>query len=719
MKKRFLVIAAILLMCVGCAFAEETVSDEMAEYLAWLDELPVEGGLAYEIWDDPELGQAGGIYDYDLEPGQTVLFIPPELAGYPVSYIDGWTLPESVHTVYCPESTGGIFPELGRKLNMVFYGDADYMQKNYKEQMDEFGMTMNEDEYALISVYLWITDEYEYTRSQDVAYLARSAIPQELFGHPVNITMLERRSMIAYEAGSCSYYIAKWNGMPVIIDAGVEEGAHEMFIPAELAQHEGVLVSGQALGDDIRAIYVPDGLTAYLFDVPKGREYFVLSYTQDEANGLVLTNSQKAYIDTQDYEIRESVLFEGSSMPQELFGCRIDAFAVTDAAAATDETPEVLHYQEMLSSVTDEALEALFGVEFTYGGMIYTVDPYAKTATIVGYELAEGQTELFVPAQVDGYAFTVLEHELVPQQIQSLWVSADCGMMTWNFGEKPVNHERMHYLYEQTSEDSITLLNVMKDMWDANSVWTQEDQTVYTDTLPETIAGNKLLFADNPNLLRRENGWEYHVVGEEVQITAVPETQGRVLVVPDTLGGYPVDGIYLELIPEAVEVVCIKGEIGRGGIVPNETADRRITEVIYTDWAGADVKDVGGRPSRMQEDELMWLYISTFDYATGNFLHRPDNVVCDAELPQEINGRRVIFPRWLNDLAVTSGDWQYVREFDGSAVIWAYVGESIPEEVTIPGKIDGCRVDAFVSSNMPEGANVVYDPAMQVLDYSR
>ena len=129
--------------------------------------------------------------------------------------------------------------------------------------------------------------------------------------------------------------------------------------------------------------------------------------------------------------------------------------------------------------------------------------------------------------------------------------------------------------------------------------------------------------------------------------------------------------------------------------------------------------ELGGRPSHMQQDELMWIYISTFDYARGNFLQRPYNVVCAAELPQEINGRRVIFPRYLNDLAVTSGDWQYVREHDGSAVIWAYAGESIPEEVTIPGQIDGCRVYAFVSSNMPEGASVVYDPAMQVLDYSR
>lgn len=711
MKKRILMIAAVLLLCLGCACAEEiwTAEDE-AE---WLAQLPVESGLIYEIWDDPDLGQVAIVYGFDLEPGQTVLFVPPELGGHPVSNINGWTLPESVHTVYCPESTGGIFPELGRKLTMVFYGDADYMQKHYKGQMNEIGMTMDEDEYALISVYLWKTAEDDYVMSQDMAYLARRTIPQALFGHPVNITMLERGGWIAYEAGSCSYYIATWNGMPVIIDAGVEEGAHEMMIPPELAEYEGVLVSIKDLGDDIRAIYVPDGLTVYLFDVPKGREYLTLSYTQDEANGLVLTGSQKVYIDVQDYEISESVLFAENSMPQEVLGCAVDVSAVLSAEN------EALHYEEFISTPIDAEAERLFNTTFAYGGLLYTVDPYAKTATIVGYDLPPEQTELFVPTEIDGYTFTTLEHELVPQQIRSLWVSADCGMMTWNFGEKPVNYERMHYTYEQTSENSITLLNVSKDLWDADSVWTQEEQTVYTDTLPETIAGNKLLFADNPHLLRRENGWEYTVMGEYVQITAVPETQGRVLVVPDTLGGYPVDSIYLELIPEAVEVVCIKGEIGRGGIVPNENADRRITEVTYTDWAGADVKDVGGRPARMQEDELMWLYISTFDYASGNFLHRPDNVVCDTELPEEINGRRVIFPRCLNDLAITSGDWQYLREFNGRAVIWAYVGEESPEELTIPDQIDGCKVYAFVSSNMPEGVSVVYDPAMQVLDYSR
>ena len=711
MKKRILMIAAVLLLCLGCACAEEiwTAEDE-AE---WLAQLPVESGLIYEIWNDPDLGQVAVVYGFDLEPGQTVLFVPPELGGYPVSNINGWTLPESVHTVYCPESTGGIFPELGRKLTMVFYGDADYMQKHYKGQMNEIGMTMDEDEYALISAYLWKTAEDDYLLSQDMAYLARRTIPQELFGHPVNITMLERGGWIAYEAGSCSYYIATWNGMPVIIDAGVEEGAHEMMIPPELAEYEGVLVSIKDLGDDIRAIYVPDGLTVYLFDVPKGREYLTLSYTQDEANGLVLTGSQKVYIDVQDYEISESVLFAENSMPQEVLGCAVDVSAVLSAEN------EALHYEEFISTPIDAEAERLFNTTFAYGGLLYTVDPYAKTATIVGYDLPPEQTELFVPTEIDGYTFTTLEHELVPQQIQSLWINANCGMRTWNFGDKPKNFERTNYTYEQTTENSITLLTVAKNTWDENSQWESEVQYIYTDTLPETIAGNKLLFADNPHLLRRENGWEYHVVGEEVQITAVPETQGRVLVVPDTLGGYPVDSIYLELIPETVEVVCIKGEIGRGGIVPNETADRRITEVTYTDWAGADVKDVGGRPSHMQEDELMWLYISTFDYATGNFLHRPDNVVCDTELPQEINGRRVIFPRYLNDLAITSGDWQYLREINGSAVIWAYVGEESPEELTVPDQIDGCKVYAFVSSNMPEGVSVVYDPAMQVLDYSR
>ena len=303
MKKIFLAIIAVLLLCLGCACAEEiwTAEDE-AE---WLAQLPVENGLIYEIWDAPDLGRVAIVCGYALEPGQTVLFVPPELGGYPVSNING-TLPESVHTVYCHESSGGIFPDLGRQLTMVFYADAEYAQANHDGPMKELGITLNEDEYVLTGVFLWKTAEDDYVMTQDAAYLARRTIPQELFGHPVNIAMLEHDGRIAYEAANCSYYLAPWNGMPVILDAGAEEGAHEMIIPAELAEHEGVLVSGTALGEDVRAIYAPDGLTAYLFDVPKGREYFVLSYTQDEANGLVLTNSQKAYIDTQDYEIRES-----------------------------------------------------------------------------------------------------------------------------------------------------------------------------------------------------------------------------------------------------------------------------------------------------------------------------------------------------------------------------------------------------------------------------
>jgi len=713
MRKRILVIAAVLLLCLGCAFAGETVTDEMAEYLAWLDQLPVESGLIYEIWDAPDLGEVATVCGFDLEPGQTVLLVPPELGGYPVSNINGWTLPESVHTVYAPESTGGIFPELGRQLTMVFYADADYMQKNYKGQMKELGMTLNEDEYALTGVYLWKTADDDYLMSQDVAYLARRQIPEELFGHRVNITMLERGGWIAYEAGSCSYYIATWNGMPVIIDAGVEEGAHEMMIPPELAEYEGVLVSIKDLGDDIRAIYVPDGLTVYLFDVPKGRQYLTLSYTQDEANGLVLTGSQKVYIDVQDYEISEPVLFAENSMPQEVLGCAVDASAVLSAEN------EALHYEEFISTPIDAEAERLFNTTFAYGGLLYTVDPYAKTATIVGYDLPPEQTELFVPTEIDGYTFTTLEHELVPQQIQSLWINANCGMMTWNFGDKPKNFERTNYTYEQTTENSITLLTVMKNTWDENSQWESEVQYIYADTLPETIAGNQLLLAANDYFRHRENGWEYVMLEDVSSIIAAPVPDGKTLLVPETLGGKPVDGIDLALIPPSVEIVCMKGVIGRGSVTSSQPSDRKLTTVTYTDWAGADINELGGRPAGMQEDDLMWINITTFDYSTEKFLGRPDNVVCDIDLPEEIDGRRVIFPRSLNDLAVTSGDWRYVREFNGRAVIWAYAGEDIPEELIIPDQIDGCKVYAFVSSNMPDGVSVVFDPAMQVLDYSK
>ena len=127
----------------------------------------------------------------------------------------------------------------------------------------------------------------------------------------------------------------------------------------------------------------------------------------------------------------------------------------------------------------------------------------------------------------------------------------------------------------------------------------------------------------------------------------------------------------------------------------------------------------------MQKDELVWTRVMVHDFATGKDLQEPHNIICDADLPAEINDQRVIFPSVSNHFAITSGDWRYIRrkewKDDGEylyATIWDYVGEKETGKVELPTMIDGYTVDTFVIAYFPEKLQVAYDPERQwIVEY--
>ena len=151
------------------------------------------------------------------------------------------------------------------------------------------------------------------------------------------------------------------------------------------------------------------------------------------------------------------------------------------------------------------------------------------------------------------------------------------------------------------------------------------------------------------------------------------------MVIPSTLDGYWVTGIELESIPASVQTVFMQEDGSGTWIITNsKPSKRKLTVVYYADWEGA------GRPAEMQKNDLMWFHVTTMDFADG--IPRGGRVRKET-LPQEINGRRVLFPKGSTEFLFTSGDWAYYLEDMGKvsqARLYEYLGDEQSEALFVP-----------------------------------
>ncbi len=713
-------------------------------------------------------GGRAEIVDIRLAEGQNYVFIPLFWNDM-VVYVEGETIPEQVEVVYTPWGTGIINPAEGRTLTEVFYvSDAEARQ--YSEVKD-----LQPGDIALMQIRRFRTENGELVEEGSsyaadhriepgIPYVKAEDFPKELDGHRVNATALGTGAF-AELVGECWY--KDQFGNPAIVDAQLPEGANELVIPADFVKNQFVWVYLDNLDEDLRTFYIPYGVYGQLTmleNLPRGVAYCKMVYADyamvqaDPALSLAFPDMGEddyALVECQvemPYDNQENIWsvrvgFDPATLPTELRGHKLLLHPVLN------EGVELLDYQRLYRADLDAEMADWFGLPaeeevvvtasesdgtvYTHDGLLYTRDEAQQTAAIVGYDLAEGQTELFVPTAIEGYTVASIEYELVPLQIEKLWVNVNTGKTIWNFGDKPTNHERLAYNYTQTEEGSIALDNITLESWDGDGNMDSQQQFIDANAVPETIAGNAVFFdvtaqgAIEEGTFVTADGWEYrafvHSDGRKTaDIVDYPRQDwGDTMIIPATLDGYVPSGIAIEIIPPSVDTVIARGDGSTSPIISNTPSNRVFKQITYTDWKGAGQSAMVNRPAEMQEDELLWTRSLVTDFATGKTLPELHNIICDADLPAEINGQRVIFPTYSLDFAITSGDWRYIRylveedgEKDKRAMIWEYVGEKETGKVKLPTEIDGYRVEAFVIDNLPEKLQIAYDPQWQrIVEY--
>lgn len=717
-------------------------------------------------------GGRAEIVDIRLAAGQNYVYIPVYWNDM-VVYVEGETIPEQVGVVYTSWGGGIITPAEGRTLTEVFYLPYEEA-KQYSEVKD-----IQPGDIALMQIRRFRTENGELVEEGSyyatdhrvepgIPYVKAEELPKELDGHRVNATALGTGAF-AELVGECWY--KDQFGTPAIVDAQLTEGANELVIPTDFAGRGMVQVWMDNLDEGLRTIYQPYGLYVPLSTeagLPRGVAYCKMLYADyamvqadpallqafpdmgKDDYALVECDVEMAY-DHEGNTWLAQIGFDPAALPTELRGHKLLLHPALNENVAIADYQQIYHgeldaevaawlglpTEDELALMADNSASEIDGTVYTYGELLYTKDDAQQTAAIVGYELAEGQTELFIPTAIEGYTVVNFEYENVPLQIEKLWMNLNTGKTIWNFGDKPMNHERLTYNYTQTEKGSITLDNIALESWDENGQMTSKRQFIQADAVPATIAGNAVSFdvtaqgAIEDGTFVTADGWKYrafsHADGRKTaELLDYPRQDwGDTMIIPPTVDGYVVNIVDIAIIPSSVHTVIMLGDGSSYGVVSNAPSNRVLKIVTYTDWEDAGQSAMISRPAEMQKNELLWTRVGVVDFATGKDLQEPHNIICDADLPAEINGQRVIFPSVSYDFAITSGDWRYIRrkewKDDGEylyATIWDYVGEKETGKVKLPTEIDGYTVDTFVIANFPEKLQIAYDSQRQwILEY--
>lgn len=718
-----------LMLWSGSAAAGETMTD---------------GVFDYRAGDPLRMGSNAVVIDgYHLAEGQTELFIPEKWNGMPV-FVEGETIPEQVEVVYTPWENGVINPAEGRTLTEVFYVSGKDARIHYSDRVSD----SQDDDIVLMSVERYSTRGSE-TLWEAPAYLAAEKVPAELDGRRVNVAALDK-GVFAELTGECRHNFNY--GVTNIVDAELPDGAAEIVVPTDFTGEPIVQIWMGAFDGDIRTICLPYGVYGQLVQITRGTAYCIMYYADydmvmgDPAlrqafpdmgmDDYALVENQVALAyDHQDSVWTMRVGFDPETLPKKLRGHRLLMHP------SLNENAEILDFQRLYRAELDAEMADWFGLSaeteavaadetvYTRNELLYMLDHSQQIASIVDYALAEEQTELFVPARIDGYVVNI-EYENVPQQISTLWISEDCLKTFWNFGDKPKNFERLTYEYAQTAEDSITLKKAILDVWDAEGQYTDKNRFIETDALPETIAGNRILFIPENQApivegvyhaeyqgptgyaQLKTNEWIYNVSSypdgrKEAQIIgSTLETTEKILFIPESLSGCTVTTVDLAAIPESVEIVCMKGDGSSLDIVQNEPSDRNLHVAIYTDWEGA------GSPKKMEKDELTWIRCIYKDFATEDSAWSLEHAIHIDTLPKEINGKKVILLNNDNpEFYFVSGDWRYTFAMYNEQLLpylTHYQGEQDLETLYLPAKIDGYTVGGVEATAIPESVKVVY-----------
>ena len=362
----------------------------------------------------------------------------------------------------------------------------------------------------------------------------------------------------------------------------------------------------------------------------------------------------------------------------------------------------------------------------------FTVRPEGETCVVTDVadsEIRDGT--LIIPPELDGMRVTGFLPRVVKDAVQLMICHRDYGIIVdedtapdtslryntlFYAGFKELDADQLDRLPDM-QKGEYALTDFLKTVVSRNgSVSFTDEGTgfLFEEDIPQELFGRKAYSLINPNKVARTEGeWTYTLSGDSASIRRWSgEAGGKVFLIPNSLGGLPVQSYELSVIPDGAEIVLQSADCWPRNVKTDaEKKDLTLVEYVTYEQAERNREYLLTEVPDFAEGEILIENVSRVSFTdSGMNQYSFEGLIDAADLPREIDGKKVA--RFRTDrIAFTYGDWKYVIE-NGTpqgARIVGYTGTA-ESALAVPDELDGLPVRWIQYTAVPDEARHVYLP---------
>lgn len=622
---------------------------------------------------------------------QGTLVVPTHVDGYPVAALQAEALAPEVDTVYLPNDaalrTDGRFSETRTVTVLRYY---DYARLESAPWLKDRVPGITKDQLALTDVSLCTLTPEKAEHTPCKVYI-HQLLPA-LEGKP--LLLATYYDVVIRTCGPWEYYLSLPENRLYL--AGTTAPEQTLFVPQSLDGYPLYSVNLSLFPAEVDTLWLYEGVSVSCAGTE--RDIRVISYAdfgkvqqKEEYLRRVpdMEEGQLAFTSVRDYHFRE----DGSASSR---------YGAIESAML----PAMLDGKALRIAASQDS------VLYQDGAWQYLLDSVKGEVRLTGITQETEETHVFLPASIAGYPVTQVSTAAIPAHVTRAYLPL--GTALYGADALTQSLELVYYADKTTAQknplfteqlsalddDTLALCDIRLSATDESGMRTTRSHTLFADTLPQTLNGQKtallmaadqLLYASGPyRYTRSESGAGVYIHS----LATPPETD--VLVLPTLVDGLPVLGWNMQIARDySLSALAVPAQ----SYAYNQQAVS-FDEYLYVDKAYA-LSLVENHNDRLQYSHLgeNELAVKAFTHYTNG--EKDSTVTLDYyKIPTQLNGKTVV-----NHIAISKGITQYqTEEYDyillsanTAAITKCHITNA--KTLEIPAQLEGKTVVAIMGDD--------------------
>lgn len=343
----------------------------------------------------------------------------------------------------------------------------------------------------------------------------------------------------------------------------------------------------------------------------------------------------------------------------------------------------------------------------TFGEFVCEVATDNSHLFIRDYVLEEGQTELYIPKEIEGIPVHCFALDTLPESVKTVYNFYSFGWEAEGVKDREllvIQCVDSEWLADETwlalhvpdmGEDDIALVWPHYYSWKNGKQKSHDVEPMFAQDLPAELGGRKV-WVDTlaEKVIYTSGEWQYtknvYEDHSEVEIVGYTGEDVTKLVIPQQIDGYKVQRFDLAAVPASVEVVYRDRDIW----FDNDKSGRTITMISFADYEHIQENEwYSKRVPDMTENDLALTDAYVYTFGSDGY-DSNSTYVYAADLPTELLGKKCLCALSAGDVYRTSGPWTYAysnNDMD-SISIKDVTGVEGQTTLFVPSTIEGVQV---------------------------